>query len=141
MNKAYELKGGACRVVSVIILFLDQFYCIFLPVQEKSHLLRSYQIPNSDHSETCSLLPGGLQETHTDTGWLVYTGRSELAQRPGYFLTQQKFQFFMQIFWFERFMWWKKAYMFMLKVIGIYFFVSAKGHEHVWRVDYGICPP
>lgn len=35
----------------------------------------------------------------------------------------------------------KKAYMFMLKVIGIYFFVSAKGHEHVWRVDYGICPP
>lgn len=92
----FRLEHSEC--LSVMILLLDQSFCISLLVQEKSRPVRGYQIPSCHGSETYPLLPSGLQETHSDTGWFVDTGGSELAQRPGYHLTHREFHFVMQIF-------------------------------------------
>lgn len=56
------------------------FSTIFPLVQQGCDHLRGYQVQNCHHSEARSLLPSALQETHTDTGRFVDTGRSELAQ-------------------------------------------------------------
>lgn len=60
--------GTTVRVESEIISLLDQMFCVLVSPQEKHHLLRGVPIQDGARSETCALLPGGLQETHTDTG-------------------------------------------------------------------------
>lgn len=64
----YVSLDATVRVVSAMILLLDQLFCELVSLQEKLHFLRGVQIQDRDCSETYPLLPGGLQETHTDTG-------------------------------------------------------------------------